>query len=93
MISIRNSEVFKKDYARYQESIKAIKDETKQKECLNLLIKLANEIATIDMHHESLITSRRLPEDIKSTREKIFNLKKILDKTLTQAEQAQARQA
>lgn len=91
MISIRNSDVFKQDYTRYQKAIREITHEPTQKECLNLLLKLANEVAIIDMHHETLITTSRLPEDIKESRQKIINLKKTLDKTLVAAQQAQTR--
>lgn len=91
MISIRNSEAFKQDYAKYQKSIREIKDEKAQKECLNILLKLANEVSIIDMHHETLITTSRLPEDVKESRQKIINLKKTLDKTIQLAEQAQTR--
>jgi hypothetical protein len=83
MMSLKNNPVFKKDYAQYQTEIKQVTDQKLQKELTALLIELVNEVVTIDMNHDAMILTRKLPDATKDSRTKLASIKKKLDTKLS----------
>ena len=82
MISLKDSPVFKQDYARYQQEIKSVTDPRWQKELTDLLIELVNEVNALDLHHNALLLTNKLPEGAKESRSKLASIKKRLDAKL-----------
>lgn len=82
MMSLKSSKLFQDDYARYQRQIFEIKDETVKKELTNLLVELSNCVISIDMHHDTLLSTGRLPEATNDIRNNLASIKRKLDTRL-----------
>jgi len=74
---------FREDYLNYQKKISLIEDQSLQTECTNLLIEFGRAVASIDAHHESLMTHGVMPSAITDSRSQLSGLKKKLDSKLS----------
>lgn len=82
MISIKNSPAFKNDYERYQREIALVTDETAKSELIKLLSELIREVTALDMHHDAVMLSGKLPEGVQDSRTKVASVRKKLDAKL-----------
>ena len=82
MMSLKNSKIFQDDYARYQQQISSIADESVKKELTKLLNEMSNCVISIDMHHDTLLSTGRLPESTNDIRNNLVSVKKKLDTRL-----------
>jgi hypothetical protein len=83
MISIKNSLAFKEDYARMQKDISEVTDENLKKELTSLLLTILKEVSAIDMHHDSISITGKLPDGIQESRNKIASIRKKIDAKLS----------
>ena len=83
MISIKNSPAFKNDYERYQKEIASVTDETAKNELIRLLTELLREVTALDMHHDAVMLSGKLPEGVQDSRTKIASIRKKIDAKLS----------
>lgn len=84
MMKLRDNPKFKEDYANYQKAISEIDNDEFKQECIDLLKKFVNEVNAIDLHHDAIFTSKRLPEAIQESRTNLASVKKRLDAKLAQ---------
>jgi hypothetical protein len=82
MLSIKNSKAFKEDYAKMQKDISSILDENLKRELTGLLTDLLREVASVDMHHDAIAITGKMPEAIKDSRIKIASIRKKIDAKL-----------
>lgn len=82
MMSLKNSKSFQDDYARYQQQISAITDDVVKKELTLLLVEMSNCVISIDMHHDTLLNTGRLPEAASDIRNNLASVKRKLDTKL-----------
>jgi hypothetical protein len=83
MIKLRDNPIFKKDHFQYQQAIKAVTDEKLQQELISLLVELVNEVNVIDLHHDALLLTGKLPHATEDSRSKLASIKKNLDAKLS----------
>lgn len=82
MMKLIDDPKFKADYNKYKELILQIEDKGLQTELSEMLTQFRAAVASIDLHHDSLMTTGRMPEGVSESREKISRLKSQLDKRL-----------
>ena len=83
MIKLRDNPIFKKDHFQYQQDIKKVTDEKLQRELTLLLVELVNEVTVIDLHHDALLVTGKLPQATGDSRSKLASIKKKLDTKLS----------
>lgn len=81
MLSLLDSEQFKKDYINYKNQIDKITDQNIKNQLENFLSKLVSHVKLFDQEHSEMIYSKsiRLGNDHK---DKIVELRKNIDKKL-----------
>jgi hypothetical protein len=80
---IQNSQRFTDDYKNYQERIIKISDPIAQKELINLLVQLKEQVSYIDRSHESMFITGRINSEVSDLRSNLMTIKKSLDQKLT----------
>ena len=85
MISLFESETFKKEYRRYREEIDAIPVDDIREKAKSLLAKLVSEIKFLDSQHQDLFSTHKVPMRLEDTKRKITMLRKDLEKFLNDA--------
>jgi len=91
MMSIKNSKIFKEDYANLQRSILEISDENIKNELTKLLLELSAEVAIIDMHHDSVSITGKMPDALRDSRSKIASIRKNIDKKISDYQTRQTK--
>jgi hypothetical protein len=81
-MSLKNSPVFKKDYANYQKEISLVEDESLKNELISLLLELSSTVGAVDMSHDAVVITGKMPEGIQDSRSKIAAIRKKLDSKL-----------
>jgi hypothetical protein len=79
---LEKSERFQKEFVDYQIRCEKISDEKIKSEIKNLLNKLIFEIRNIDKQHSDLMFSKRIPEFVPESRQKIFDIRKTRKNSL-----------
>lgn len=82
MMSIKNSPAFKQDYNKMQKEISEVIDENLKKELTSMLLEILREISIIDMHHDAISITGKMPEGIQDSRNKIASIRKRIDAKL-----------
>jgi hypothetical protein len=85
MISLFESETFKKEYRRYREEIDTIPVEEVREKAKSLLAKLVSEIKFLDSQHQDLFSTHKVPMRLDETKKKIGSLRKDLERFLNDA--------
>jgi hypothetical protein len=88
MLSLLNSPKFKEEFADYQKRISQITDPTLKKNLENFLNKLINSVKALDSQHEEMIFSKQAPAMGLDARDKILEIRKIIEKRLKDWDQA-----
>ena len=79
---IQNSQRFKDDYKNYQERIIKISEPTAQKELIDLLVQLKEQVSYIDRSHDSMMITGRINSEVSDLRSNLITIKKSLDQKL-----------
>jgi hypothetical protein len=79
MISLLESETFKKEYQKYKNAIDILQDDKIREDAKLSLAKLVNEIKVLDSQNQEMFFSRNTPTRLDETKKKINNLRKELD--------------
>ena len=82
MISLLQSEGFKREYQRYSSAINNIEDKESKEKAKLLLGKLINEIKILDSQNQEMFFSRKVPIRLDDSKKKISDLRKELDQFL-----------
>lgn len=82
MMSIKDSPIFKEDYAKLQKEIQEIVDEDTKKELTLMLLELSREVSSVDMHHDAILITGKMPDGIQDSRNKIASIRKKIDAKL-----------
>lgn len=82
MMSIKDSPIFKEDYAKLQKEIQEIVDEDTKKELTFMLLELSREVSALDMHHDAIMLSGKMPEAVQDSRSKVASIRKKIDAKL-----------
>lgn len=82
-MSIKNSKIFKEDYANLQRSILEIADEKIKTELTDLLLQLSAEVSVMDMHHDSVSITGKMPDAIRDSRSKIYDIRQRIEKKIS----------
>ena len=80
MISLLESDAFKKEYAQHQAKIKKITDVSIQNQAATLLKKLIEEIKKLDSQHQDMFSGNQIPMGLGDVRSNIASIRKKLDK-------------
>ena len=87
---IQNSQRFIDDYKNYQERIIKISEPTAQKELIDLLVQLKEQVSYIDRSHDSMMITGRISSEVSDLRSNLITIKKSLDQKLVHWERIEA---
>jgi hypothetical protein len=93
MMSIKNSPAFKQDYNKMQKEISEVIDENLKKELTSMLLEILREVSIIDMHHDAISITGKMPEGIQDSRNKIASIRKRIDAKLSSYTASKKHQA
>ena len=85
---IQTSKQFLADFKQYQERILKVTDPTVQKDLINSLMQLKEQVSYIDRSHESMFITGRINSDVSDLRLNLVSIKKNLDQKLTRWERS-----
>lgn len=80
MISLLESDAFKKEYAQLQNKIKNITNSAAQNQAATLLKKLVEQIKQLDSQHQDMFAGNQMPMGLDDVRSHIAGIRKKLDK-------------
>lgn len=80
MISLLESDAFKKEYAQLQNKIKNITNSAAQNQAATLLKKLVEQIKQLDSQHQDMFAGNQMPMGLNDVRSNITGIRKKLDK-------------
>lgn len=80
MISLLESDAFKKEYAQLQNKIKNITNSAAQNQAATLLKKLVEQIKQLDSQHQDMFAGNQMPMGLDDVRSNIAGIRKKLDK-------------
>jgi hypothetical protein len=82
MISLLESEHFKRDYANYKTQINTLSRDDLKQRANELLNRLIGEIKILDSQHQELFTTHKMPMRLEESKKKILDIRKELDRFL-----------
>lgn len=77
---LEQNETFKKEIEKFRKKADEIDHQDTKDKINNLVSKLIFEVKAIDQHHNDIIKGRGIPDNMTSSREKIMELRKQLDR-------------
>lgn len=83
MLSLYKSERFQNELNSYKEKIEKVEDLKIKSHLENYLSKLVAQVKHLDANHEEMIFSKQIKEMSGDNREKIIEIRKVLDKSIT----------
>jgi hypothetical protein len=93
MISLLESEHFKRDYANYKNQISNIQREDLKQRANDLLNKLISEIKMVDLQHQELFATHKMPMRLEESKKKILDIRKELDRFLKDCTAIKSKQS
>jgi len=81
--TLQNNKAFIADYAKYQNKISLITDESLKFELTKLLEDLKKQVGYIDLGHQQMFVSGRISTEISEIRSVIISIKKTLDEKIS----------
>lgn len=85
---LKENSAYINDYKQYQQRIAKITDEGIKKDLTKLLLELSREVTNIDLCHEQMLLTNKMPGSAQETRTAIASCRKRLDSKLTQWEKS-----
>jgi hypothetical protein len=82
MISLLESEHFKRDYDNYKTQINNLSRDDLKQRANELLNRLIGEIKILDSQHQELFTTHKMPMRLEESKKKILDIRKELDRFL-----------
>jgi hypothetical protein len=82
MISLLESEHFKRDYDNYKTQINNLNRDDLKQRANELLNRLIGEIKMLDSQHQELFTTHKMPMRLEESKKKILDIRKELDRFL-----------
>jgi hypothetical protein len=92
MLSLYNSEKFQKELSEYKKIIITVDDLNVKSQLENFVNKLILEVKSFDKEHEMMIFSKNM-QNGSSSREKILELRKTLDRKIKDWKESQRLKA
>lgn len=86
MLSVYNSEKFKKEYSDFKNRISKIQDLKSKSILENLLLNLERKVKSLDSQHTEIILSRQMKSLGADIKDEILELRKSLDKKIKDCE-------
>lgn len=93
MLTLLKSEKFQTEYKKFQEKISSVTNESIKKELDELLRKLVAEVQNIDRQHSEVSATKQLSISATDSRNSIAEIRRTLDRKLSDWEEAQRHQA
>jgi hypothetical protein len=85
---LKENQAFTKDYKNYQQRIAKVTNEQTKKELVTLLLELSREVDNIDLCHEQMLITNKMPGTASETRSAIASCRKRLETKLAQWEKS-----
>lgn len=79
---LENNPKIREDFKNLQKRISAVTDEPLKQNMTGLFLKLKEHVKRLDLQHESLFVSYRLPADAGETRDSLKKIRKSLEDKL-----------
>ena len=77
---LEHNETFKKEIETFRKKAEEIQHQATKDKINDLVSKLIFEVKAVDKHHNDIIRGQGLPDNMSSSREKIMELRKQLDR-------------